>query len=247
MAIPTYAPILDSEIEPGDTALANIFVRLRDNPLAVMGVDTTDPSPNVDPPRQVEFVASTPFEQHSWSNQTTPASLVGSWMDLCDEDDIGSLGVVVLRGSTARALTLETSTDQHSFRLYDGSGGAPPWATTINHSVLVSPVFTSGVFSGVQLSLETLSAPIQYNFSSGVGVVFSGALAAGDCIVAPSAVTILLKIAIGARYVSLSIEHRVVGTMHQVRFLSDTAPSASIYADTLFEWNSVRYNTALKG
>lgn len=47
MAVPTYAPILDSEIQPGDSALASVFIRLRNNQLAAMNVDSddTDPQP----------------------------------------------------------------------------------------------------------------------------------------------------------------------------------------------------------
>lgn len=46
MTVPTYAPILDSELEPGDSALASVFVRLRNNQLAAMNVDSGDTAPS---------------------------------------------------------------------------------------------------------------------------------------------------------------------------------------------------------
>lgn len=57
MAVPTYNPIADSEIDPESPITSSLMRRLRDNFLALFGIDPTDPAPVIGlPPSYITSV-----------------------------------------------------------------------------------------------------------------------------------------------------------------------------------------------
>lgn len=82
MPIPNYAVILDDEIDPDSPITSSLMFRLRDNPLALFGIDPSDPSPSITlGPSQLHtkntLQFSYEFYQPSGSvTQTEPAQVV---------------------------------------------------------------------------------------------------------------------------------------------------------------------------
>ena len=60
MPVPSYNLIADSEIDPESPLTSSLFFRLRDNWLAVFGIDNTDPAPAPAlPPSVMKVMAAT--------------------------------------------------------------------------------------------------------------------------------------------------------------------------------------------
>lgn len=247
MPVPTYSPILDSELQAGDDALSTIFVRLRDNPLAVFGVDTTDPAPTVDPPRQ--FV----YDKHGVdspyiNNASVDTTVTGAWVDLCDESLVGH------RCSLEAAIAIQIKrnaapSEVQSFLFVSGTPatGSPPAGDYIQHRLQFTPVFAAGVFSGVDAFWDNGFTPTQFGDPGGV---YTGALVGGSCLAPASTTTLLLKATSGTYstvWSQMSLEHRKVGTVHQIRIINQVNVSNS-YSGTA-QANVYYFNayTELKG
>jgi hypothetical protein len=67
MPVPSYNLIADSEIDPESPLTSSLFFRLRDNWLAVFGIDNTDPAPAPALPPSVQKTALVVFAASSTS------------------------------------------------------------------------------------------------------------------------------------------------------------------------------------
>ncbi len=94
MSVPVYSPISDAEIAPGQDPLATVLIRLRDNPLAILGVDTTDPAPTINPACQLEiFDAEYATAMVGISNANATDDDYTGWVNICDDASPGELSM----------------------------------------------------------------------------------------------------------------------------------------------------------
>ncbi len=250
MAVPTFAAISDSEIAPGDPALSSVFVRLRNNPLAVFGVDTSDPSPSVNPPRQLVYSDNYDSDGINISGASTSGITNGPWINLCDDDDVGSIfRVRAMRPSSILSVSISINSSSPSFdnSLTNSSGTVvpPPTGDFIGYAMLFSPVYSAGAFAGVEVLMENLHPFTQSLTAPAVasGIILDG----GPAIVAPNATEDLLRITTGVQYVALKMQHQTVGSLQRFRFIADINRTTADDIDVFCMAQGECFVTNLKG
>jgi hypothetical protein len=252
MSVPTYAPILDSEIEPGDVALASIFVRLRNNPLAVFGVDTNDPAPSINPPRQ--FVEEEDIVLGSSVSvvSTTTQTVTGAWIKLCDDTSVGTLVEMKVGKGANNDVQLGLSQNSspatwaNQIKNESGTSGLPPPTGNFwRNQVWITPIYTAGAFAGIAFVTDSDNAPDTTLVAPAVasGILLSGTPA----VAAPNTTTDLVRIDRLAQHAEVQIEHQTVGTEQQVRLKINTVLDGTGKGSATCSFEGTRSVVELKG
>lgn len=100
MPIPTYSVIDDNEIDPESPLTTSLMFRLRDNVLAVLGIDPADPAPVFTIPPSVEKAEGVGvfFAQGYGASDTTAEQIVSviaddvEWIELGNAGYAGAIG-----------------------------------------------------------------------------------------------------------------------------------------------------------
>jgi len=95
MPIPTYSVIADNEIDPESPLTTWLMFRLRDNALAVLGIDPADPAPvfTIPPSVQEAAGAGVLFASGSGATATTAEFVISEiaddveWLELSNDGD----------------------------------------------------------------------------------------------------------------------------------------------------------------
>lgn len=224
MAIPIFSPISDGEIAPGQDPTASVFVRLRDNPLAILGVDTADPAPVVNPPSQLVYADSlSDNNELAWPTTTAPDDRYSAWIEIANGASVGclefiafsfSVGMQRSSGGTRATLSLSWADLDAAF--------TPNNNANKFYRTAMSAVYSGESFAGVRLANLNETTYENNNFPIDNTPVFGGLLHTGSGFdLAPNATAMLLQIDAsntGYGIASLYIEHRTAGNSQQIRF-----------------------------
>lgn len=250
MAVPVYSPISDAEIEPGDDALATVFIRLRDNPLALLGVDTADVAPTFNPPSSLQLESS---DNGVVGYNTVGLDAYTSWLTIADDSLPGELGLFVFdyTSSTMR-LAFSLSGGISSLLLDEDVPGQDTFSSSNTHyMVLVSPIYSGGAFAGIRLNVANGNKfrYLKDNVALDSGITMSGVFYNVPSVdLAPSSDNLLWKVdgAIsGYGKNELRMEVQTVGNLQQIRFRTITTAPLSRASSTMY-WAWTRFKLRLK-
>lgn len=250
MAIPIFSPISDGEIAPGQDPTASVFVRLRDNPLAILGVDTADPAPVVNPPSQLVYADDGAVADLTWPTDTAPADRYSAWIEIANGTDVGRLEFIALTLSVRLWRIAFGNRAQLQLSWGDLDAAFVPNTTAKTYATVMSAIYSGDAFAGVRLvnmdetTYENSASPLD------TSPTFGGALhTAASLDLAPSATSLLLQIdgsGTGHGIASLYIEHQTVGDSQQVRFHGVTTGTFA-EAEALASRKFMRYAYAVNG
>jgi len=179
MPVPIYTPILDSEIEPGDEPLASIFVRLRNNYLAAMGVDSTNPTPIVVPQYDFEDSNEDYYQDSGAAAPGGAVSIIGATKEFYSKTNPSELDVTIY---DTRLSALHSSGNLSlTLRLYvtaDSTGGASISGASINGAIRLQREASGRTLSSAYFPIMYGSnGPPLINLCSGISIASGASLA----------------------------------------------------------------------